>query len=93
MIQPYHCFTGLSRDDVNVVELHDCFSCNELITYEALGLCQPGKTDLSSLIYSTCTVLTKVAKVNSNFPVFLCPIFPQKVDFRCNYTPRRSMGI
>ncbi|XP_063406120.1 sterol carrier protein 2-like [Mytilus trossulus] len=34
---------GLSRDDVNVVELHDCFSCNELITYEALGLCPPGK--------------------------------------------------
>jgi hypothetical protein len=28
---------------VNVVELHDCFSANELITYEALGLCAPGK--------------------------------------------------
>jgi sterol carrier protein 2 len=25
------------------VELHDCFSCNELITYEALGLCPEGK--------------------------------------------------
>ena len=24
------------------MELHDCFSCNELITYEALGLCAPG---------------------------------------------------
>ncbi|XP_060593750.1 sterol carrier protein 2-like [Ruditapes philippinarum] len=34
---------GLSRDDVQVVELHDCFSCNELITYEALGLCPTGK--------------------------------------------------
>ncbi|XP_011200055.2 sterol carrier protein 2 [Bactrocera dorsalis] len=29
--------------DVNVVELHDCFSANELITYEALGLCEEGK--------------------------------------------------
>lgn len=29
--------------DVQVVELHDCFSANELITYEALGLCAPGK--------------------------------------------------
>lgn len=29
--------------DVDVVELHDCFSTNELITYEALGLCPPGK--------------------------------------------------
>jgi len=26
-----------------VVELHDCFSANELITYEALGLCPEGK--------------------------------------------------
>ena len=26
-----------------VVELHDCFSCNELITYEALGLCEEGQ--------------------------------------------------
>ncbi|KAL3869512.1 hypothetical protein ACJMK2_042183 [Sinanodonta woodiana] len=34
---------GLRREDVDVVELHDCFSCNELITYEALGLCEPGK--------------------------------------------------
>ncbi|KAL8601000.1 sterol carrier protein 2 [Nucella lapillus] len=35
--------TGLQRRDVDVVELHDCFSANELITYEALGLCEPGK--------------------------------------------------
>ncbi|KAL2728689.1 sterol carrier protein 2 [Vespula squamosa] len=29
--------------DVDVIELHDCFSTNELITYEALGLCPPGQ--------------------------------------------------
>ncbi|KAJ3149890.1 sterol carrier protein 2 [Irineochytrium annulatum] len=34
---------GISPKDVNVVELHDCFSCNELITYDALGICEPGK--------------------------------------------------
>lgn len=34
---------GLGPEDVQVVELHDCFSCNELITYEALGLCPEGK--------------------------------------------------
>jgi sterol carrier protein 2 len=34
---------GISPRDVQVVELHDCFSANELITYEALGLCEPGK--------------------------------------------------
>jgi sterol carrier protein 2 len=34
---------GIKPTDVQVVELHDCFSANELITYEALGLCEPGK--------------------------------------------------
>ncbi|CAL9688965.1 unnamed protein product [Knipowitschia caucasica] len=35
--------SGLTANDVDVVELHDCFSANELITYEALGLCPEGK--------------------------------------------------
>ncbi|XP_065657903.1 sterol carrier protein 2 isoform X3 [Hydra vulgaris] len=34
---------GLTPNDVQVVELHDCFSTNELITYEGLGLCPEGK--------------------------------------------------
>merc|ERR1712027_171492 len=34
--------TGLGAGDVQVVELHDCFSANELVTYEALGLCPEG---------------------------------------------------
>ena len=34
---------GIGPENVDVVELHDCFSCNELITYEALGLCPEGK--------------------------------------------------
>jgi sterol carrier protein 2 len=29
--------------DVKVCELHDCFSANEMITLDALGLCAPGK--------------------------------------------------
>merc|ERR1712066_1177606 len=33
---------GLGAGDVQVVELHDCFSANELVTYEALGLCPEG---------------------------------------------------
>ncbi|MBN8605493.1 MAG: lipid-transfer protein [Caulobacterales bacterium] len=33
---------GVGPDDVQVVELHDCFTPNELITYEALGLCPEG---------------------------------------------------
>lgn len=33
---------GIGPDDLDVVELHDCFAQNELITYEALGLCAEG---------------------------------------------------
>jgi acetyl-CoA acetyltransferase len=33
---------GLGPRDVQVVELHDCFAQNELLTYEALGLCPEG---------------------------------------------------
>jgi acetyl-CoA acetyltransferase len=35
--------SGLGPEDVDVIELHDCFSANELITYEALGLCGVGQ--------------------------------------------------
>lgn len=34
---------GIGPADVDVVELHDCFSTNEVITYEALGLCGEGE--------------------------------------------------
>jgi len=33
---------GIGAEDVDVVELHDCFAHNELITYEGLGLCPEG---------------------------------------------------
>ena len=35
--------SGLGPENVDVIELHDCFSANELITYEALGLCGEGE--------------------------------------------------
>jgi sterol carrier protein 2 len=34
---------GIGPDDLDVVELHDCFAHNELITYEGLGLCGEGE--------------------------------------------------
>ena len=34
---------GVGPGDLDVVELHDCFAHNELITYEALGLCGEGE--------------------------------------------------
>jgi acetyl-CoA acyltransferase len=35
--------SGLGADDFQVIELHDCFSANELLLYEALGLCGEGE--------------------------------------------------
>ena len=34
---------GLGPEDAQVIELHDCFSTNELVTYESLGLCREGE--------------------------------------------------
>jgi acetyl-CoA acetyltransferase len=36
---------GLGPKDVQVVELHDCFTANELLTYEAIGLCEEGQAE------------------------------------------------
>ena len=37
--------TGIGPGDVDVCELHDCFAQNELISYEALGLCAVGEAE------------------------------------------------
>jgi acetyl-CoA acetyltransferase len=36
---------GVGPQDIDVIELHDCFAHNELITYEALGLCPQGEAE------------------------------------------------
>lgn len=33
---------GVGIEDVDVIELHDCFTANEILTYEGLGLCPEG---------------------------------------------------
>jgi len=35
--------SGLEPKDFQVVELHDCFTTNELLTFEGLGLCNQGE--------------------------------------------------
>nr|WP_315206548.1 lipid-transfer protein [uncultured Albidiferax sp.] len=40
--QQVYAQAGIGPDDLDVVELHDCFAQNELISYEALGLCPEG---------------------------------------------------
>ena len=34
---------NIGPGDLDVIALHDCFSVNELLTYEALGLCDIGR--------------------------------------------------
>ena len=36
---------GIGPEDIDVIELHDCFAQNELLTYEALGLCAEGEAE------------------------------------------------
>lgn len=36
---------GIGPEELDVVELHDCFTANELITYEALGLTPEGTAE------------------------------------------------
>lgn len=36
---------GVGPEDVQVCELHDCFTANELISYESLGLCGKGEAE------------------------------------------------
>jgi acetyl-CoA acetyltransferase len=37
--------SGVGPEDVDVCELHDCFTANEILTYEALGFCKEGEAE------------------------------------------------
>jgi acetyl-CoA acetyltransferase len=41
---------GVGPEDIDVIELHDCFASNELATYVALGLCQ--ESELNEFVAS-----------------------------------------
>ncbi len=43
--QQAYADAGVGPEDIDVVELHDCFTSNEIITYAALGLCQEDELD------------------------------------------------
>lgn len=47
VVQKVYEAAELGPDDLDVVELHDCFAQNELITYEARGLCAEGGAEQS----------------------------------------------
>lgn len=68
--------TGFSPSDVDVCELHDCFSTNELLTYEGLGLCAEGEGQPmpSDLLFPNARPTTKGAML-----ILLCVVRPSQV--------------
>jgi acetyl-CoA C-acetyltransferase len=57
-----YSMAGVSPHDIDVVELHDCFTGTEIITYEDLGLCDEGQG--GKLVESGATALTGRIPVN-----------------------------
>ena len=53
---------GVGPEDVNLVELHDCFATTEIVHYENLGLCKDGEA--GRLIDSGATSLGGRVPVN-----------------------------
>ena len=43
--QQVYEMSGVGPEDIRVVELHDCFTANELLTYEAIGLTPEGPAE------------------------------------------------
>ena len=41
--QEAYRMAGVGPSDIQLAEVHDCFTCSELIAYEDLGFCQKGK--------------------------------------------------
>jgi sterol carrier protein 2 len=44
-VQKVYEKSGIGPEAIQVVELHDCFTSNEILTYEALGLCKEGEAE------------------------------------------------
>src|SRR4029078_8777536 len=55
---------GIGPSDIDVAEVHDCFSGVELMDYEDLGFCERG--DAKKLIESGGTSLTGKLPVNAS---------------------------
>ena len=53
---------GVGPEDINLIELHDCFATAELVHYENLGICAPG--DAGRLIDEGVTALGGKVPVN-----------------------------
>jgi len=55
---------GVKPQDIDVAEVHDCFTIAEIIAYEDLGFCKPGKG--GSLVEEGATTLEGKIPVNTS---------------------------
>ncbi|PSQ39126.1 3-ketoacyl-CoA thiolase [Halobacteriales archaeon SW_5_70_135] len=55
---------GVGPDDLDLAEVHDCFSIAELLAYEDLGFCEPGES--GDLLASGATALEGDLPVNTS---------------------------
>jgi acetyl-CoA acyltransferase len=54
---------GISAADVQLAEVHDCFTVTELLMYEALGFCAPGQG--GAYVRSGATAIEGALPVNT----------------------------
>jgi len=62
--QEAYKMAGVTPKDLDVAEVHDCFTIAEIIAYEDLGLCKPGKG--GSLVEEGVTTLDGDIPVNTS---------------------------
>ena len=55
---------GIAPDDLDLAEVHDCFTIAEIVAMEDIGLCAPG--DAPSMLRSGATALTGRTPVNAS---------------------------
>ncbi|MCZ2856632.1 MAG: thiolase domain-containing protein [Candidatus Bathyarchaeota archaeon] len=62
--QEAYKMAGVEPKDLDIAEVHDCFTIAEIIAYEDLGLCKPGKG--GSLVEEGVTMLDGEIPVNTS---------------------------
>lgn len=62
-VQKAYAQAGIGAKDVQVAEVHDCFTVTELLMYEALGLARPGEG--AALLRSGATAIDGTVPVNT----------------------------
>jgi acetyl-CoA acyltransferase len=104
--QRAYASTGLSPSDIEVAEVHDCFSVVELLMYEALGFCEYGQAkqlarEGATLLEGRLPVNTGGGLIGFGHPVGatgvkqVLEIFRQMKglcgDYQMNHTPTHGM--